>query len=76
MGILLVFGVILCGALYQTFGPGLITSDSPPTPPDLLAQGVTLTSRTVYHFALFPLVALGLTGFALALIPERVETRR
>jgi hypothetical protein len=75
VGILLVLGVVLCGAAYQAFGPGLITSDNPPTPPNLLAQGVMLASRTVYHFALLPLIALGLTGLALAMIPKRVAAQ-
>jgi len=71
IGMLLVAGVILCGAAYQGFGPGLITSDNPATPPQLAAQGITLTARTVYHFALFPLVTLGFVGLVLAMIPKR-----
>lgn len=74
IGILLVLGVILCGAAYQGFGPGLITSDNPATPPELVAQGITLTARTVYHFALFPLVTVGIAGLVLAMIPKRNET--
>jgi hypothetical protein len=34
-----------------------------------------LASRTVYHFALLPLIALGLTGLALAMIPKRVAAQ-
>ena len=75
VGILLVLGVIFCGVAYQVFGPGLITSDTPATPPELLAQGITLTNRTVYHFALFPFVALGITGLVMALIPKRDTVR-
>ena len=75
VGILLIIGVILFGVAYQVFGPGLITSDTPATPPELLAQGITLTNRTVYHYALIPFVALGITGLVMALIPK-CETAR
>jgi len=49
----------------------LITSDNPATPPELLAQGITLSDRTIFHFALFPLVTLGIAGLVLAMIPKR-----
>lgn len=75
VGILLVIGVILCGVAYQVFGPGLITSDTPATPPELLAQGITLTNRTVYHYTLFPFVAFGIAGLVMALIPKRDAAR-
>ena len=74
IGILLILGAIICGAAYQGFGPGLITTDHPTTPPEVAAQGITLTARTVYHFALFPLVAVGIIGFVLAMISKRDET--
>jgi hypothetical protein len=74
IGILLVVGVIICGAAYQGLGPGLIASDNPTTPLEQLAQGIALTERTVYHFALFPLVALGIVGLVLAIVPKRDAT--
>ena len=73
-GILLIVGVILCGAAYQGFGPGLITSDNPATPLEMAAQGITLADRTVFHFALLPLVTIGIVGLVLAMIPKRNET--
>jgi hypothetical protein len=73
IGILLVLGAIVCSAVYQGFGPGLITSDNPAIPAELVAQGITLTGRTVYRFALFPLVAVGIVGFVFAMLPKRDE---
>jgi len=74
VGLLLVVAVILFASVYQWFGPGLITTDHPATPTDLAAQGITLTERTVYHFAVFPLAILGVVGFVLAMIPKKDET--
>ena len=74
LGILLVVAVILFAAVYQWIGPGLVTNDQPTTPPEMAAQGITIGTRTVYHFALFPLVILGIAGFVLAMIPKRDET--
>jgi hypothetical protein len=73
IGILLLVGVIACGAAYQWLGPGLITSDNPATPPEMAAQGITLMTRTVYHVALIPLVMMGIVGLVLAMIPKRDE---
>jgi len=73
IGILLLVGVIACGAAYQWLGPGLITSDNPATPPEMAAQGITLMTRTVYHVALIPLVMMGIMGLVLAMIPKRDE---
>ena len=77
VGILLVAGVILFAAIFQWIGPGLIITDHPPSPPPVTtAQGVTITTiegRTSYHFALIPLVIVGITGFILAMLPKRDE---
>ena len=73
IGILLVVGVILFGAAYQWLGPGLIVTDYPATPPAAVSQGITIGKRTSYHFALIPLVVLGIVGFVLAIIPKRDE---
>jgi hypothetical protein len=74
VGILLVLAVIIFAAAYQWLGPGLITSDIPPTPPEMAAQGITIAERTSYHFALFPLVIVGIVGFVLAMITKREQT--
>jgi hypothetical protein len=71
IGIFLVLSMIAFGAAYQWLGPGLIVTDYPVTPPQAAAQGITIAERTSYHFALAPLVILGIVGVVLSMIPKR-----
>jgi hypothetical protein len=75
IGILLVVGVILIGAAYQWLGPGLVVTDYPPTPPEAVAQDITILQRTSYHPALIPLVVVGVIGLVLGMIPKRDEAQ-
>jgi hypothetical protein len=70
-GLLLIGIAILAAVMFQLFGPGLITVDRPPVSMEPAAPGVTLTSRTSVHFVTLPLVAFGIVGFVLALLPWR-----
>ena len=73
IGVLLVIAVLVLGGAIQWFGPGLMTTDYPVTPPAAAAQGITLMARTSYHIALIPLVILGIAGAVLSLTPKRAE---
>ena len=77
IGILLVLAVILVGVVIQLLGPGLIVTEHAPLPPPTVTpQGftdVTSIEKSSFHFALIPLVVIGIVGFVLAMTPKRDE---
>jgi hypothetical protein len=70
----LAVAVVAFGAGYHWFGPGLIVTDYPPTPPEAAAQGITLLQRTSFHVAVIPLVILGIMGVLIAITPKQSQS--
>jgi hypothetical protein len=77
LGFLLIGIALLVAVIMQWLGPGLVVVDHPAPPPPIVTPSgikvVTGIQKTRIHFALIPLVAVGIIGFILAMIPRRDE---
>jgi hypothetical protein len=75
-GILLISGVVLIAAAFQSLGPGFVRSVHPATPPEVADQGGQVTGGV--RIAVLPIMLLALLGIAglRLLISPREEGNR
>lgn len=75
VGIALIAAAIMLGIIIQLFGSGLITTCSgsvPPIPGQPLPLGVTASyTDTTYHWSLFALVAIVISGLLCLFVEKR-----